>query len=98
LIYPVFEVFSWISLITGFFKLKLVTPNRQELIGQLQDAYRREFTRVLFKTVAFMKHDDQPTANLSLWQLAIEELEQEKYGIAGLEPVIQLFGRQAKKE
>ena len=44
-----------------------------------------------------MEHNGQATSNLRLRQLVKEELEQEKYDMAGLELALQLFGRQAKK-
>lgn len=72
-------------------------PNDRELIEQLQDAYRREFTRYFCEAVVLMKHDTQSTTNPSLRQLAKEELEQEKYDMAGLELAMQLFDRQVKK-
>ncbi len=69
----------------------------RELIEQLQDAYRREFTRLFFEAVVFIKHSDKTTANLKLRRLAEEELKEQKYDVAGLERAIQLFGRQAKR-
>jgi DNA-binding PadR family transcriptional regulator len=74
------------------------TPTGRELIEQLQDAYRREFTRLFFETVVFMKRNCKVTTNLKLQRLAEEELEQQKYDMAGLELAKQLFGRQAKQK
>jgi DNA-binding PadR family transcriptional regulator len=72
-------------------------PSDRELIEQLQDAYRREFTRLFFEVIVLMKHNSQAITNLRLRQLAKEELEQQKCDMAGLELAIQLFGRQANK-
>ena len=73
-------------------------PSDRELIEQLQDAYRREFTRLFFETVVFMKHTGEATTNLKLRRLAEEELTQQKYDMEGLELAMQLFGRQAKQK
>ena len=73
-------------------------PSHQELIELLQEAYRREFTRLFFESIVAMKHNGKVTTNLKLRQLAKEELEHQKYDLAGLERAIQLFGRQAKQK
>jgi DNA-binding PadR family transcriptional regulator len=77
-------------------ELKQKMPSHQELIEPLQEAYRREFTRLFFESIVAMKHDGKVTTNLKLRRLAQEELEQQKYDLAGLEMSIQLFGKQAK--
>jgi DNA-binding PadR family transcriptional regulator len=73
-------------------------PSNRELFEQLQDAYRREFTRVFFETVVFMKHDGKATTNLKLRRLVEEEVEEQRRETAGLELAIQLFGRWAKQK
>ena len=73
-------------------------PTDRELIEQLQDAYRREFTRLFFETVVFMKRNGEATTNLKLQRLAEEELEEQQLETAGLKTAIQLFGKQKKKE
>jgi DNA-binding PadR family transcriptional regulator len=77
-------------------ELKQKMPSHQELIELLQEAYRREFTRLFFESIVVMKHDDKVTTNLKLRRLAQEELEKQKYDLAGLEMAIQLFGKQAQ--
>lgn len=78
-------------------ELKEKMPSHQELIELLQEAYRREFTRLFFESIVVMKHTGKATTNLRLRQLAKEELEQQKYDMAGLELAIHLFGRQSKQ-
>jgi DNA-binding PadR family transcriptional regulator len=77
-------------------ELKQKMPSHHELIELLQEAYKREFTRLFFETIVAMKHNDKVTTNLNLRRQAKEELEQQKYDLAGLEMAIQLFGKQAK--
>jgi DNA-binding PadR family transcriptional regulator len=72
-------------------------PSTQELVELLQDAYRREFTRLFFESIAFMKHNSKATTNLRLQRLAEEELKEQKLETAGLEIAIQLFGKQKKR-
>jgi DNA-binding PadR family transcriptional regulator len=73
-------------------------PSQQELIEQLQDAYRHEFTQLFFEAVVSMKDSGKATANLKLQQLAKEELEEKKLETTGIELAIQLFGRQKKQK
>ena len=56
-----------------------------------QDAFRREFTRLFFELIVFMKHDDKATTNLRLRRLAEEELEEKRHEAAGVELAIRLF-------
>ncbi|MCW4009948.1 MAG: hypothetical protein NWF05_04940 [Candidatus Bathyarchaeota archaeon] len=72
------------------------TSTHQEMIERLQDAYRREFNRLFFETIPFMKHNAKATVNFRLQRLAQEELEEEKHEASILELAIQLFGKQAK--
>lgn len=71
-------------------------PSHQELIELLQEAYRREFTRLFFESIVVMKHNSKVTTNLKLQRLAKEELGKQKQDMAGLELAIQLFDKQAK--
>jgi hypothetical protein len=73
-------------------------PNKQELIELLQDAYRREYTRLFFESIVFMKHNGKATTNLSLRRLAEEELKEQIHEKAGLELAIKLFGRKTKQK
>jgi DNA-binding PadR family transcriptional regulator len=73
-------------------------PSKEDLIELLQDAYRREFTRLFFELIVFMKHNDKATANLRLRRLAEEELEEKRHETAGLELAIQLFTKQTKQK
>ena len=77
-------------------ELKEKMPSHQELIELLQEAYRREFTRLFFESIVVMKHNSKVTTNLKLQRLAQEELGKQKQDMAGLELVIQLFDKQAK--
>jgi DNA-binding PadR family transcriptional regulator len=73
-------------------------PSNRELFEKLQEAYRREFTRLFFETVVFMKNNGKATTNLKLRRLVEGELEEQKHEMAGLELALQLFGRQAKQK
>jgi|WetSurMetagenome_2_1015567.scaffolds.fasta_scaffold136804_1 hypothetical protein len=69
-----------------------------ELIEQLQDAYRREFTQLFFETIVFMKPDCKAMTNLKLRRLVEEELEKQRHEMGGLELALQLFGGQVKQK
>jgi DNA-binding PadR family transcriptional regulator len=77
-------------------KAEKESPSHQDMIEQLQDAYRRKFNRLFFESILIMKHNSKATTNLRLQRLAQEELEEEKHEASILELAIQLFGRQAK--
>jgi DNA-binding PadR family transcriptional regulator len=71
-------------------------PSDQNLINLLQDAYRREFTRLFFDSIVHMKHRGEAVTNPKLRRLAEEELEEQKREQNGLRLAIELFGRQTK--
>jgi DNA-binding PadR family transcriptional regulator len=71
-------------------------PSHQEMIEQLQYAYRREFNRLFFQTILIISHNSKATTNHRLQRLAQEEFEEEKHEASILERAIQLFGKQAK--
>jgi DNA-binding PadR family transcriptional regulator len=73
-------------------------PRTRELLEQLQNAYRREFTRIFFETVALMKHNGKATINPKLRRLAEEEVEEQRHETAELELAMRLFSKQAKQE
>ncbi|MGO8806529.1 MAG: hypothetical protein ACLQO7_07995 [Candidatus Bathyarchaeia archaeon] len=72
-------------------------PSSEELMSREQDAFREEFTRLFFELIVFMKHDDKPTANLKLRNLAEEELEQKRQETGRVELAIHLFGGKIRK-
>src|SRR3990170_1909329 len=84
-------------MLIGGRKYKEKMPSDRELIELLQDAYRREFSRLFLESIIFMKHNDKATTNLRLRQLAKEELEEKRHETAGLELAIQLFSRGQNK-
>ncbi len=79
-------------------KLGEKEPRTHELLEQLQEAYRREFTRIFLETIVLMKHNGKATTNPKLKRLVEEEVEEQRHETAGLEQAMQLFSKQAKQE
>ena len=71
-------------------------PSLEELNKELQYAFRREFTRLFFESIVFMKHNDKATANPRLQLLAEEELEEKRHEASGVELAIRLFSGEDK--
>lgn len=71
-------------------------PSKEELNELMQDAFRREFTRLFFEFIVVGRRNSKSTVNPRLRRLAEEELEEKRHETVGLERAIQLFGRKTK--
>ena len=72
-------------------------PSKEELDELMQDAFRREFTRLFLEFIVVWRHNSKSTVNPKLQRLAEEALEEKKHETVGLERAIRLFGRQVNK-
>jgi hypothetical protein len=63
----------------------------ETLFEHLQNAYRREFTRVFFESIPFLEHNDKSTTNQRLQHLVEDMIEGRKQEISALKQTSQLF-------
>jgi DNA-binding PadR family transcriptional regulator len=72
-------------------------PSKEELNELMQDAFRREFTRLFLEFIVVWRHNSKSTVNPRLRRLAEEALEEKRHETVGLERAIRLFGKQVNK-
>jgi DNA-binding PadR family transcriptional regulator len=72
-------------------------PSKEELNELMQNAFRREFTRLFLEFIVVWRHKSKSIFNPRLRRLAEEALEEKKHETVRLELAVQRFGRPANK-
>jgi DNA-binding PadR family transcriptional regulator len=72
-------------------------PSKEEFDELMQNAFRKEFTRLFLEFIVIWSHNSKLTINPRLRRLAEEALEEKRHETVRLELAVRRFGRQANK-